>query len=468
MKHFTMNPIALRELRQLVRAKTILFGVVIYPMVLLLALWLSLSDATQGKNAVELVAGPGLGSVPFNTITVVTGLIMVIGVPGYFAAKTIREASRDDSRLEFTTLISPTQYITGKLTAGFLLMLVALALSLPFTAVAYLLRGVDLSLALLTPAMLLAYAVVSLSIILMMATSTLHKSLKGIAILILLLIVFPMTFTGSGIFAVSEIGSSVEAIIVFSTMAAVAAFVARAYGASNVAPPYSHRVGPLRRTELALLAVDALVIGIGSQLAHPLKSEYGYLCTLLAAMLATICCVRSAFDPEILSRSFRLTAKAHPRTRFLRLLTATGSAPGVLFSMMYMTAALALPLAFLTLDDDFYAGVAIFFFEFGGAAVVFGAAARALAPTAKGLKLGLIFFILAILVLNILAVFMATSGGFGDSESALAMPLCIAGLASDKTRGVHYIWAAISGLIAFLFAFASLASSYRSIKRQVK
>ena len=469
MKHFTMNPIALRELRQLVRAKTILFGVVIYPMVLFFALWMSLSDALQGKSAVELVAGPGLGSVPFSTISIVTGLIMVVGVPGYFAAKTIREASRDDSRLEFTTLISPTQYITGKLTAGFLLMLVALALSLPFTAVAYLLRGVDLSTALLTPAILLAYAVVSLSIILMMATSTLHKSLKGIAILILLLIVLPMTFTSSGIFAVTELGSSVEAIIVFSTMAVVAATVARAYGASNVAPPYSHRVGPLRRTELILLAADALVIGIGSQIAVTHKfDDYGYLCTSIAAILATICCGRSAFDPEIVSRSFRLTAKAHPRTRILRLLTATGSAPGVLFSMMYMTVALALPLAFLKLDNDFYAVIATFFFEFGGAAVVFGSVARSVARTAKGLKVGFMLFLVAISALNTLAVFMAASGGFGDSESALAMPLCIAGIVIDKTRYAHFIWAAITGLSALLISLSSLESSYRTIKRQVK
>ena len=136
--------------------------------------------------------------------------------------------------------------------------------------------------------------------------------------------------------------------------------------------------------------------------------------------------------------------------------------------MMYMTVALALPLAFLKLDNDFYAVIATFFFEFGGAAVVFGSVARSVARTAKGLKVGFMLFLVAISALNTLAVFMAASGGFGDSESALAMPLCIAGLASDKTRGVHYIWAAITGLSALLISLSSLESSYRTIKRQVK
>ena len=82
---FSLNPVALRELRQLVRSKIITVGLALFPGLLFVFTMLAVSNAMSDKPPEELAFGDGLGSGPFTTASMLTGIVAVLGIP-FFAA----------------------------------------------------------------------------------------------------------------------------------------------------------------------------------------------------------------------------------------------------------------------------------------------------------------------------------------------------------------------------------------------
>ena len=70
------NPVALKELRQLVRSRTIIIGMILYPILLTIVSALTVSFRMQGRTKSDILLGPGLGEAPFYVAAVITGIVV--------------------------------------------------------------------------------------------------------------------------------------------------------------------------------------------------------------------------------------------------------------------------------------------------------------------------------------------------------------------------------------------------------
>ena len=150
-----INPVTLKELRQLVRSRIILWGMVALPIALLIAMIIVLSDDMHGMSPVEIMYGKGLGEAPLAATTVITAIVTCGLIPLFTCVKTMIETSRTSQRLEFTTALTSSQIASGKIAAAAIISAIAVALAMPFFALSYLMRGIELSTTVAIPALLL-------------------------------------------------------------------------------------------------------------------------------------------------------------------------------------------------------------------------------------------------------------------------------------------------------------------------
>ena len=70
-----INPVALKELRQLVRSRLILWGMVALPIILLAAMALVLSVQTRDLSPTEIALGKGFGEGTLIAVSIITGIV---------------------------------------------------------------------------------------------------------------------------------------------------------------------------------------------------------------------------------------------------------------------------------------------------------------------------------------------------------------------------------------------------------
>ena len=113
-----INPVTLKELRQLVRSRLILWGMVALPIILLAAVAIVLSSEMYDMSPMEAMYGNGLGKNPLVAVSIVTSIVTCGLIPLFTSIKTAIETSRSSLSLEFTTALTPAQIATGKITAA--------------------------------------------------------------------------------------------------------------------------------------------------------------------------------------------------------------------------------------------------------------------------------------------------------------------------------------------------------------
>ena len=147
-----VNPVTLKELRQLVRSRIILWSMFLFPVALLvvnaLVVSASLPQATPDKDAATLAyetlmatAGPGV----LVATTVLLGIVTAVVIPLMTGVRLTLETGRARMDLQFVTALTAQDIVNGKLMAAFLVSLTFTALALPFLTLAYLLRGIELA-----------------------------------------------------------------------------------------------------------------------------------------------------------------------------------------------------------------------------------------------------------------------------------------------------------------------------------
>ena len=105
---FSLNPVALRELRQLVRSRVITWSFALYPAILFGFTMLAVATAMGKRSAEDIAFGSGIGEGPFTMVTVITGIVACLGIPFYAAMKAILATNRTGPGLEFTTTLTPS------------------------------------------------------------------------------------------------------------------------------------------------------------------------------------------------------------------------------------------------------------------------------------------------------------------------------------------------------------------------
>ena len=166
---FSLNPVALRELRQLVRSRVITWSFALYPAILFGFTMLAVATAMGKRSAEDIAFGSGIGEGPFTMVAVITGIVACLGIPFYAAMKAILDTNRNGPGLEFTTALTPANIVGGRLVSTAILIASAVATAMPFFIFAYLLRGITLEQVFLTPLALFGYAIAMFSLSLVIA-----------------------------------------------------------------------------------------------------------------------------------------------------------------------------------------------------------------------------------------------------------------------------------------------------------
>lgn len=322
---FSINPVALRELRQLVRSKIITVGLAVFPGVLFVFTMLSVSSAMSGKPPDEIAFGDGLGSGPFTMVSVLTGIVACLGIPFFAAVKAILETKRESAGLEFTTALTPANIVGGRLVATAVLTGATVAMSMPFFIFAYLLRGVRLEDVFLAPFMLFSSGLSLFAVSLAIACRQGAVALK----VILTVLLFFFAFVLSNIPTGSEPPSALKLAAWTGVALTTVLVFFRAYCASLLSPPHVDGERPFRRVVFALFLLSI-------PLVVPFNVEawsIGWLCVAGALTL------QYAMSPRDIPRAARGSAPRGFFRRLLSFLFTTGAAPGLLLSFIIIALA---------------------------------------------------------------------------------------------------------------------------------
>ena len=154
-----MNPVTLKELRQMVRSRMIAASLIGFLAVSLVTTSIVLlSSQDELRHGIPL-GEQGLGDSVFSAIFVILALLLLFAAPFFVGFRMGSERSNEHLDLQYTTVLKPRQLVDGKVAASVILVLLFAGASLPFLSLAYLLRGLDVLQALLATLMLMLVAV---------------------------------------------------------------------------------------------------------------------------------------------------------------------------------------------------------------------------------------------------------------------------------------------------------------------
>lgn len=132
------NPILVRELRQMVRNRTVVAAINFYLFLMVAVMgyaMLLFVDPTVSKSE---QFGAGL----FGAITSITSVVTALVVVSQSALRVATDRINED--LLFFSTIPPGRNVWGRLVCGFVISLLFFSMSLPFWTICYLLRGIDI------------------------------------------------------------------------------------------------------------------------------------------------------------------------------------------------------------------------------------------------------------------------------------------------------------------------------------
>jgi len=178
-----MNPVTLKELRQMVRSRMVAAGLIGFLAVSLITVSLVLLSS-QGELRHGISLGEqGLGDSVFNAIYSVLAILLLFASPYFVGFRMGSERSNEHLDLQYTTVLKPRQLVDGKVAASVILILLFTGASLPFLSLAYLLRGLDVLQALLATLMLMLVAVACIFAALFLAAAATSRVFRVLLVL---------------------------------------------------------------------------------------------------------------------------------------------------------------------------------------------------------------------------------------------------------------------------------------------
>lgn len=192
-----LNPVMVKELRQSVRSRFVNSIIVFFLLALLLVTGVFLFTASVNRLS-SSVADMNAGAILFGIIMGVLGIACLL-VPGYASQRFSRERFDANPDLMFTTTLTPGRIIRGKFLANYSIVILLLSLCLPFMALSYLLRGIDLVAMGGAVLILLASSAVFLMLGLLVGsfkTARNTRQMSGVGMVFLVIWLGPMLISG--------------------------------------------------------------------------------------------------------------------------------------------------------------------------------------------------------------------------------------------------------------------------------
>ena len=246
---FDVNPVTLREMRQMVRSRIVSSGLTLFLMFQLIAVAFAIIMPTSAYSHTQKG-----GHVIF-AVNLMLVFALLLGIPIFIHARMSAERNSDNLDLQFTTAIKPVQFVDGKAASAFILILLFAGTSLPFMMLAYILGGVDVFDILTGFSTMVACSICVTYFMLAAGSLLISRVFRTVVLIILLNFMFPfcigiMSFSSSG-----GIGGT-NAKIVFLCLAVMASacLLLRAICTAILSPRHANRDMPLRRLVLSLWA----------------------------------------------------------------------------------------------------------------------------------------------------------------------------------------------------------------------
>jgi hypothetical protein len=342
-----LNPIAVKELRQAVRGRFVAVAVILSLFGQLLAVGIlaiatsSLMSPTSGNQTP--------GQTTFFALYVVLFTICIFLIPAYSGFRMAAERSDANIDLLFITTIQPRTIVIGKLIGIVALVVLLFSASLPFLVFSYVLRGIDLVTILVL--LFVAFAtVISHSILaLFIGCLPASKPFKILLAAVFFLFTF-FTFPPVMAFAGQAMRTGYGAYVLTARFwSGIIAFVASITGVDVVLlivttamlmPAVANRALPIRSTLAVMWAVTyggaaLFTIADGSDRLLNLWAV-GSLLVISVVLLSAIG-ERESWAPRVAR-----TIPTNPLRRVIAFLFFSGAAGGILWSMLFYAATIAL------------------------------------------------------------------------------------------------------------------------------
>jgi len=335
-----LNPVTIKELRQMVRSRFIATGLIGYLTVQLVGVSLVLlSSSSQTHSSVGLYS-QALGQSVFHTVFFLLSLLLLLCIPLYVGTRLGLERGKEHLDLQFITALTPSQFVDGKVASAVVLILMFASGSLPFLVLSYLLRGIDVFRVLWAFCGLLLVAVCCLYGVLFLGAITASRVFRLFMLLFVIFVLFSfmVAVNVSGASMLSSGGgpslSTWQELCGFAMgvllIAALCALV-RTCTVAALSPPHANRSLPVRVWVTSLWLFWG-VLCLAFRLATG-KSEGVGTWTIVSVLGSVILLAVSASMP--CGHSRRVCAEVSPRrwVRGLQFLFFTGAESGMVWAL---------------------------------------------------------------------------------------------------------------------------------------
>ena len=469
-----MNPVTLKELRQLTRSRTISGAIIGYFLLQLVVAALVILSSTDSG-----VLDTDAGELVFSWLAALLAPLIAFVVPGNLFARLVSEHGPGRAELLTATALRPSAFIDGKIRSGLALVGVFIAGALPFLLLSYLLRGVDMMLILAWTFSVALLSSVAVHLSLFLASVRLPTTVRWCLWAFCAIPCVPFALL-SAIGFREEIytgGWTLWNVVYVIALIASANLLLRGLAIAQLSPRNTDRARPLRLTTTAVWAGLLPMSAVTGLLETPRAVSN---CVFAMSMLmACVLAFLAAFDLSSAGGPSRRVLLDRPAGRWRRLLRwpfATGFESGLAFALLLLGAnALA---GIIVLDfghadsDQLYEWLAIQI----SVAYILAAmlAVRALlrvpaiarrVPVGLTALFGLMLIGLSSLIPNLLAINGAVNpSGFPFNISGITVPVDSSHHVHTGNLRLHFLYATVGLGIGVLLHARPL---FRSLRRYV-
>jgi hypothetical protein len=330
-----LNPIVVKELRQVVRSRVIMAALILFLIVQLGILLFNLSfDERRGVDYASLHAGRRIFTV-FQGILLGTCMLLV---PTYAGIRLSSEHSETNVDLLFISTLRPRDIMAGKLQASIVLILLIFSACAPFMTFTYLMRGIDIPsivLVLLLDFLVVLFGTQGALFLGSIPTNLGLRLFLGLSGLVALFFVFITAMGGSITVLELGLGSRMDTLDFWLGVGGTAIVLVASIGqfftwaVSIISSPSSNRAFPSRLYFLIFWLVTGVVAAVISYRAH----EISFFLIWTFSVTILLCLQFLVSINERQQWGLRVM-RMIPRNRLLRLpalLLYSGSAGGILF-----------------------------------------------------------------------------------------------------------------------------------------
>lgn len=345
MKLFDLNPVAVKEFRQLTRSRQIRNALVAFLALQIVVAMIVINVMRDGGTGV--LTHSETGKRMFAFMSVLLNLATMAALPGNVFWRMMSENRLGKTDPLLATTLTTSQFVNGKLFSGIAMILFFTSASLPFLTLSYLLRGISVAVILQYVFIAFAIACVVIHVAVMLASLRLPDALRKVLFFVFVSgsasYILPLPFLATEVF--DEI-DQVWTFFISASAAAVAACLAlRALAISQLAPPHTDRAAQLRVTT-AVVAVAAMAVTCTFAVVHGDDDWYdaGAALTLFGALALLF--MECSAAPGIARRALIERPKSGFK-RFLRFPLVTGSVPGIFHALfLYALSLIVFQLAY--------------------------------------------------------------------------------------------------------------------------